>query len=169
MENVLVLNYDYSPLSITSWTRGFTLVYTGKAEIIKTDDNPIISVYKNYVRPLIIRLLNYIRYHRKSLKVTRNRIFKRDNHQCVYCGSKKDLTLDHVIPKSRGGKNEWSNLVSSCSKCNLKKADRTPEEAKMNMVHNPYELTIVDEHKSIHQVWNEYKKSFSSIDNILDL
>lgn len=163
MNNVLVLNYDYTPLNVTSWTRGFTLVYTGKAEIVKSDQDPIMSGYKSYVRPLIIRLLNYIRYHIKTLKVNRNRIFKRDNHQCVYCGSKKDLTLDHVIPKSRGGKNDWFNLVASCSKCNLKKADRTPEEAKMKMIHKPYAPTVINENKLLHNVWNEYQKSFIEI------
>jgi CRISPR/Cas system Type II protein with McrA/HNH and RuvC-like nuclease domain len=160
MSVVLVLNYDYTPLNTTSWNRGFTLVHTGKAEIIKSDKDPIISGYKTYVRPLIIRLLNYIRYHIKTLKVNRNRIFKRDNHQCVYCGAKRDLTLDHVIPKSRGGKNDWFNLVTSCSKCNLKKANRTPEEAKMNMIQKPYAPTVINENKTLHSVWNEYKESF---------
>lgn len=163
MSVVLVLNYDYTPLNVTSWTRGFTLVHTGKAEIIKPDNNPITSGYKTYVRPLIIRLLNYIRYHIKTLKVNRSRIFKRDNHQCVYCGSKKDLTLDHVIPKSRGGKNDWFNLVASCSKCNLKKADRTPEEAKMKMMQKPYAPTVINENKTLHNVWTEYQKSFIEV------
>jgi hypothetical protein len=160
MSVVLVLNYDYTPLNTTSWNRGFTLVNTGKAEIIKSDKYPIISGYKTYIRPLIIRLLNYIRYHIKTLKVSRNRIFKRDNHQCVYCGAKRDLTLDHVIPKSRGGKNDWFNLVTSCSKCNLKKANRTPEEAKMNMIQKPYAPTVISEDKRLHSLWNEYKESF---------
>ena len=121
MSSVLVLNYDYTPLNVTTIKRGFVLVDKGKAEIVKSDEeSPIVSGYKKYVRPLIIRLLKYIKYQTRTLRANRNRIYKRDNHQCVYCGSNKSLTLDHVIPKSRGGKNEWTNLVTSCFKCNLK-------------------------------------------------
>ena len=98
MSTVLVLNYDYTPLNITSTRRGFILVDKGKAEIIKSDDEPIIGGYNNYTRPLIIRLLSYIKFHARLVRVNRARIYKRDNHQCVYCDSKKQLTLDHVIP-----------------------------------------------------------------------
>lgn len=157
---VLVLNCDYTPLNLTTPRRGFILVDKGKAEIIKSDEIPIVSGYKTYVRPLIIRLLNYIRHHNKKLKMNRNRVFKRDNYQCVYCGSRKDLTLDHVLPKSRGGKNEWNNLVTSCSKCNVKKADRTPEEAKMKMKQLPYEPNLISENKSIQKLWKEFQESF---------
>lgn len=161
MSVVLVLNADYTPLNMTSFQRGFILVDKGKAEIVKSDVNPIVSGFKTYVRPLIIRLLNYIKYHTKTLKINRNRIYKRDNYQCVYCGSRKELTLDHVIPKSRGGQNDWTNLVTSCSKCNVKKADRTPEEAKMKMSHKPYIPTLIDENKTLRQLWDEYQKSFT--------
>jgi CRISPR/Cas system Type II protein with McrA/HNH and RuvC-like nuclease domain len=160
MSVVLVLNADYTPLNMTSFQRGFILVDKGKAEIVKSDVNPIVSGFKTYVRPLIIRLLNYIKHHTKTLKINRNRIYRRDNYQCVYCGSRKELTLDHVIPKSRGGQNDWTNLVTSCSKCNVKKADRTPEEAKMKMSHKPYIPTLIDENKTLRQLWDEYQKSF---------
>lgn len=160
MAGVLVLNYDYTPLNVTSFRRGFVLVDKGKAEVIKQDENPIVSGYNNYVRPLIIRLLKYIRYQTKGLRANRNRIYKRDGNSCVYCGSNKNLTLDHVIPKSRGGKNEWTNLVTSCFRCNLKKGNKTPEEAGMNMKHQPYTPTLVGENISIQKVWNDYQKSF---------
>ena len=160
MSNVLVLNYDYTPLNLTSTRRGFILVDKGKAEIIKSDDNPINANFTAYVRPLIIRLLSYIKFSRKTSKVNRNRIYKRDNHECVYCGSVKQLTLDHVIPKSRGGKNEWTNLVTCCFKCNLRKGNRTPEEAKMVMKHKPYAPTIINENIGIQNIWNDYQKSF---------
>jgi len=160
MSTVLVLNYDYTPLNITSIRRGFVLVDKGKAEVIKSDESPIITGYKTYVRPLIIRLLKYIRHHVRTLRASRPRIYKRDNYECVYCGSNKNLTLDHVIPKSRGGGNEWTNLVTSCFKCNLKKGSKTPEEAKMPMRHKPFTPTIVGENASVQKVWNEYQKSF---------
>jgi CRISPR/Cas system Type II protein with McrA/HNH and RuvC-like nuclease domain len=160
MTGVLVLNYDYTPLNVTTFRRGFVLVDKGKAEIIKSDEAPIVGGYKTYVRPLIIRLLNYIKHHARSLRPNRTRIYKRDNHECVYCGSKKDLTLDHVMPKSRGGSNEWTNLVTSCFKCNLKKSNRTPEEAKMRMNVKPFIPTLVTENSALQKVWNEFQSSF---------
>jgi len=160
MSGVLVLNYDYTPLNITTIRRGFVLVDKGKAELIKSDDNPIVSGYKTYVRPLIIRLLKYIKHHAKSLRANRSRIYKRDGHECVYCGSKRDLTLDHVIPKSKGGGNEWTNLVTSCFKCNLKKGSKTPEEAKLVMKHKPFTPSLINETDGLQKVWNEYQKSF---------
>lgn len=162
MSGVLVLNYDYTPLNITTIKRGFVLVDKGKAEIVKSDENPIVSGYKTYVRPVIIRLLNYIRYQSRLMRANRMRIYKRDHHQCVYCGSTKDLTLDHVMPKSRGGGNDWTNLVTSCFKCNLRKGNRTPDEAKMAMRHKPFVPTIVGQNIKLQSVWNDYQKSFFS-------
>ncbi len=95
MSGVLVLNSDYSPLNVTSLNRGFTLVYKGKAEVLKSADEPIVCGVKSFVRPLIIRLLNYVSFKRLRVRVNRQRIIKRDNHSCVYCGSKRDLTIDH--------------------------------------------------------------------------
>jgi len=160
MSGVLVLNYDYTPLNVTSFQRGFVLVDKGKAEIIRSDESPITSGYKKYVRPLIIRLLRYIRYHTKNIRPSRNRIYKRDDYECVYCGSSRNLTIDHVIPKSRGGTNEWTNLVTSCFKCNLKKADSTPEEAKMKMKHKPFAPTLIEENLKLKEVWSEYQNTF---------
>ena len=160
MSHVLVLNYDYTPLNVTSVQRGFILVDKGKAEIVKSDENPIIAGYKTYVRPVIIRLLRYIRHYTRQLRANRNRIYKRDGHECVYCGSSRNLTLDHVIPKSRGGTNNWTNLVTSCQKCNLKKADRTPEEARMKMKQKPFVPTLVSENHSLSKIWNDFQNSF---------
>jgi CRISPR/Cas system Type II protein with McrA/HNH and RuvC-like nuclease domain len=160
MSTVLVLNYDYTPLNVTSVRRGFVLVDKGKAEVIKSDENPIVTGYSVHVRPVIIRLLKYIKYQVRKLRANRARIYKRDNHECVYCGSKKDLTLDHVIPKSRGGGNEWTNLVTSCFKCNLKKGNRTPDEAKMFLKQKPYVPTLINDNATLQKVWNDYQKSF---------
>jgi CRISPR/Cas system Type II protein with McrA/HNH and RuvC-like nuclease domain len=162
MSDVLVLNYDYTPLNITSTKRGFILVDKGKAEIVKSDESPLVAGYKKYARPLIIRLLNYIKFRVKGIRVNRNRIFKRDGHECIYCGSKKDLTLDHVIPKSRGGGNTWINLVTSCFKCNVRKSNRTPDEAKMIMRSVPYVPTLMNENKVLNRVWDEFKQGWSN-------
>lgn len=160
MGSVLVLNYDYTPLNVTSIQRGFVLVDKGKAEIIKSDENPIVTGYKTYVRPLIIRLLKYIKHFSRTLRPNRNRIYRRDGHKCVYCGSTKNLTLDHVIPKSRGGSNDWVNLVTSCFKCNLKKADRTPEEARMTMTQKPFVPSLVGDNLIVSKIWDDFQKSF---------
>jgi CRISPR/Cas system Type II protein with McrA/HNH and RuvC-like nuclease domain len=105
MDKVLVLNADYSPINVTSVYRGFNLVNKGKAEILKSSDNPIKAGITEYVRPLIIRLLNYVKYRSQKLRINRPRIYRRDNYECVYCGSKKNLTIDHILPKSKGGQN----------------------------------------------------------------
>ncbi len=158
--NVLVLNFDFTPLNVTSVRRGFILVNKGKAEVLKSDENPISNGIATFVRPVIIRLLNYINHFKKNVSPTRNRIYKRDNNECVYCGSKKQLTIDHVLPKSRGGRNEWTNLVTCCFKCNIKKSNRTPEEAKMTMKHQPFIPQLMVENSLLTSVWNEFKNTF---------
>jgi 5-methylcytosine-specific restriction endonuclease McrA len=160
MQQVLVLNFDFTPLNVTSLQRGFILVNKGKAEIIEADSNPIVTAYKEYVRPLIIRLLRYINHRGNGIRVNRHRVFKRDEYQCVYCGSQKELTIDHVQPRSRGGRNTWTNLVTCCSKCNHKKGNKTPEEANMKLRRKPYEPSFVNEHESLTGVWDKVKETF---------
>lgn len=160
MQQVLVLNFDFTPLNVTSLQRGFTLVSNGKAEIIESSPNPIVTTYREYVRPLIIRLLRYINYRGNSIRVSRERVFKRDKYQCAYCGGQKELTIDHVHPRSRGGKNTWTNLVTCCSKCNYKKGNKTPEEANMKLRTKPYEPTFVKEHESLSGLWDKVKQTF---------
>lgn len=162
MDKVLVLNADYTPLNVTSLRRGFVLVIKGKAEILEKGMEPIITTVGDFVRPIIIRLLNYVKYHTRPLKINRKRIYKRDDNQCVYCGSKKHLTIDHVIPKSRGGDNTWKNLVTCCLSCNLKKGNKTPEEAGMKMKVKPYEPSIFSEivNPQVDNIWENFKKTF---------
>jgi 5-methylcytosine-specific restriction endonuclease McrA len=164
MDKVLVLNADYTPINVTSQQRGFNLVYKGKAEVLKSSENPIYEGYENFVRPLIIRLLKYVKYKIRNIKVNRTRIFRRDNEECVYCGSTKQLTLDHVIPRSRGGSNSWDNLVTCCHNCNVRKSNKTPQEANMFMTKKPYEPSFFSDflNNSIEKIWKEYKTSFTS-------
>jgi 5-methylcytosine-specific restriction endonuclease McrA len=137
---ILVLNSDYTPLSVTTIFRGFKLVYKGKAEIVESDkENPIISSTNIFFkRPSVIRLKSYILHPYKKVPMTRQNIYKRDDFKCVYCSSKKNLTLDHVFPKSRGGQNNWKNLVTCCFDCNSRKGDKTLEEAKMTLTIKPF-------------------------------
>jgi CRISPR/Cas system Type II protein with McrA/HNH and RuvC-like nuclease domain len=162
MEKVLVLNADFTPINVTSVYRGFTLVNKGKAEILKASEKPILSNAEQFIRPLVIRLLNFVKYRVHKLKINRHRLYKRDGNQCTYCGNRKNLTIDHIIPKSKGGGNTWMNLITCCSSCNRIKGDRTPDEAGMKMNVKPYEPTIFSEiiNSSMEGIWEEFKKSF---------
>ena len=165
MEKVLVLNADYTPLNVTTMMKGFSLVYRGKAEVLKKSDNPLQSGYDKFVRPLIIRLLKYVGFRNKATKINRARLYKRDGYECAYCGQKKNLTIDHIIPKSRGGQNTWDNLVTCCSSCNRYKSNRTPEEAKMTLRIKPYEPTIFSDimnDYSVENVWNDFQRNFGN-------
>lgn len=162
MDRVLVLNADYSPINVTSVYRGFTLVNKGKAEILKSSDNPILSGLNKYIRPTVIRLFNYVKWRARKLKVTRQRLLKRDNYECVYCSSKKNLTIDHVIPKSKGGSNHWTNLVTCCSSCNVRKGSKSLDEVGLKLRFSPYEPSIFSNviHSQVETIWNEFKQSF---------
>jgi len=161
MTQVLVLNSDFSPHNVTTLRRGFILLEKGKAEVLQKGEDIITSV-GNFVRPLVIRLLNYVRYRPKGIGITRKRIFKRDNYECCYCGSKRNLTIDHVIPKSRGGSNYWDNLVTSCGRCNSNKDNMTPEEAGLKMRYKPTVPSlfsrIIDE--NVEDTWDNFKKVY---------
>lgn len=165
MEVVLVLNADYSPLNVTTLHRGFVLVDKGKAEIVKKGKEDIVTTIGNFVRPVIIRLLSFVRFRPVNLRVNRKRIFKRDNNTCGYCGSHKNLTVDHILPKSRGGKNTWENMITCCNRCNSMKDNRTPEEAGMKLSFKPYQPDIFSLvfSEQVEEAWKEYQKSLFSM------
>ncbi|MCS7005678.1 MAG: HNH endonuclease [Cytophagales bacterium] len=141
---VLVLNADYRAYTVCSLYKAFILVYLQKAEVITAQAGRAIrTVDKSYVAPSIIRLNKYVNLPYKGVMLSRQNIFKRDNYTCVYCGSREDLTLDHVIPRSRGGTSSWTNLVTACRRCNAKKGDFTPEEANMKMAYAPYKPSFI--------------------------
>lgn len=162
MDRVLVLNSDYTPLNVTTIRRGFILVIKGKAEVLREDTQRIVTTIGEFVRPLVIRLLNYVRFSSAPLKLNRKRLYRRDDSQCVYCGSKKSLTIDHVLPKSRGGKNTWGNLVTCCNPCNIKKGNRTPDEAGMKLRQKPYEPSIFSFVLSsdVEELWEDFQVAF---------
>jgi|TARA_R110002167_G_scaffold27314_1_gene92990 hypothetical protein len=140
---ILVLNSDMQPLNITSLQRGFNLVFSGKAEIVKYDEsNPIVTSIGEYLRPLIIKLVSYVYLPFRRIPLSRNNIYRRDGYVCMYCSSKENLTLDHVTPKCKGGKNEWENLVTCCKKCNSKKGDKKLEQSGMKLKFKPYKPTL---------------------------
>ena len=135
---VLVLNQNYEPMSVTNAKKAIILIYLGKAEIVEHYDQMIRSVNMAISLPSIVRLLRYISVPRKKIILSRKNIIKRDAHQCQYCGIRNvPLTVDHVIPKHRGGPDSWENLVCACVKCNTKKGNQTPIEAGMNLLRTP--------------------------------
>jgi 5-methylcytosine-specific restriction endonuclease McrA len=141
---VLVLNQDYSALSVCSAPKAFLLVYLDKAELVShASDQYLRTVDANYPMPTVIRLNRYVQVPYKGVMMTRQNIFKRDQHRCVYCGTHEDLTLDHVIPRSRGGRSSWDNLTTACKRCNAKKGDFMPEEAKMPMRQRPFKPSFI--------------------------
>ncbi|HSK16983.1 MAG TPA: HNH endonuclease [Gaiellaceae bacterium] len=131
---VLVLNASYEPLNVCSVRRAHVLVFKGKAEVLEELTQPLRSASTSFPWPHVIRLLNYVRVPRAiKRKISRKALFARDGHECVYCGSRGRLTLDHVVPRSRGGDSVWENVVTSCAPCNLRKGNRLLEEVEMRM------------------------------------
>lgn len=130
MNTVLVLNQDYSPITVCSVERAFLLVYLNKAELIcELKEKALRSITSHFPFPSVIRIKRYAHVPYKGVILTRHNVFKRDNHTCQYCGDNRNLTLDHLIPRSKGGQSSWTNLVTACKNCNTKKGDYTPEQA----------------------------------------
>ena len=135
MSKVLVLNASYEPLNICTWRRAVVLLMKGKAEPIEDNGN---FIYTDTPLPTVIRLRSYVKIPYKEISLSRRNILHRDNYTCQYCGDKRhDLTIDHIIPRSRGGLDAWDNVVAACLRCNVKKGDRTPKEASMPLMSTP--------------------------------
>lgn len=135
MTNVMVLNADYEVLHTVSLNHAIRMIVRGVAEVHEAADEFIGA----FIRPVSVRLLKYVvttwRYQRPP-KWSKSGVLRRDKHICAFC-SGKATTIDHVMPRSRGGKNGWTNTVAACSPCNNKKRDRTPEEAHMPLRFTP--------------------------------
>ena len=137
--NVLVLNQDYQPLSVCSVQRSVKLLFMDKAELLHDyPDRTISTVTEEYSYPSVIRLRRYINIPYTRIVLSRRNIMKRDGNRCQYCGSSRNLTIDHVVPRSRGGNDSWENLVTACDTCNVQKGNRTPREAKMPLKRKPF-------------------------------
>jgi 5-methylcytosine-specific restriction endonuclease McrA len=129
MSKVLVLNASYEPLNICTWRRAIVLLMKGKAEQIEHNGK---QVYANFPLPTVIRLRSYVKIPYKEISLSRRNLLHRDNYTCQYCGERRhDLTIDHIVPRSKGGTDSWDNVVAACLRCNVKKGDRTPTQANM--------------------------------------
>jgi 5-methylcytosine-specific restriction endonuclease McrA len=136
---VLVLNQNYEPLNICNVKRALVMVITGKAEVLEQNGLVLHTIAHDFRAPSVIRLYTLIKRPRPQVKLTRREIFIRDGYTCQYCGVQtRDLTLDHVVPKSRHGAHTWENLVSACKGCNHRKGGKTVQEARMRLLREPF-------------------------------
>jgi 5-methylcytosine-specific restriction endonuclease McrA len=160
-EHVLILNQNYEPLSVCNAKRAVVLVVLGKAEIVDIYPNPIRTVLSVYKRPAIVRLTDYIRSQHKGILLSRKNVLKRDGHQCQYCGTTRGpLTVDHIVPRYRGGEDSWENMVCACQKCNNKKGDRLLHQLNMDLMKkpkSPMRIHFIRDFIGIgHQSWRPY-------------
>ncbi len=136
--SVLVLNQNYEPLNVCNAKRAFVLILRGKAEVVEDSARWLRSVADAFPVPSVIRMVYFIRRPRPVARLSRREVFARDGYICQYCGTRTtNLTLDHVIPRHRGGAHSWGNLASACMACNHRKAGRTPAEARMRLRRQP--------------------------------
>jgi len=166
--SVLVLNRNYMAVNVTTVKRAFCLLFNETAEVISFARDETMNAYDieswvelsalrtrfendgdDYIRtvtleirvPKIVRLLFYDRMPRQEVKFNRRNIFARDGNRCQYCGKRRptsELSLDHILPRSRGGQSTWGNIVCCCTDCNVKKGGRTPPEARLKLIRKPY-------------------------------
>jgi 5-methylcytosine-specific restriction endonuclease McrA len=142
--NVLVLNQNYEPLNVCTARRAFNLLDRGKAEVLEHGAGVLRSTHAHFPLPSVIRLIYLIKRPRPQMRLSRREVFNRDAYTCQYCGRRgqRDLTLDHVMPRHRGGRHTWDNLVTACKGCNHRKAGRTPVEARMHLLRVPYQPRV---------------------------
>jgi 5-methylcytosine-specific restriction endonuclease McrA len=177
----LALNASYEPLTMVPLRRALRLVIDGKAEIVEADNHtPVRSEKQAFPRPAVIRLTRYVHVPRRFRRqVTNTFLFARDDYQCQYCGRRanelkprESLTRDHLIPMSRGGTNEWSNVVTACSACNTRKANRMPAEIGMQPLNAPAEPHFVHLSWAVRRltpIQSQYIRTFYGEDTLREL
>ena len=159
---VLVLNANFEPLNVCNTARAMGLVVLGKAEIIQNGRGAIRTPTRTYERPSVIRLQYMVHRPHPHVRLCKREIFRRDGFRCQYCGQPSAyLTLDHVIPRYRGGVYAWNNLVSACPQCNRRKGHHTPQEAGMHLRSHPVEpsataLYLYGQYLQGNQEWAPY-------------
>ena len=159
----LKLDNSYRPIEIVDAIEALVLCLIGKAQAIENYKKEIKSVSDSFKLPAVIVLNRYVKFQFKAVAAHRREIITRDNNTCQYCGKEfpsNKLTLDHLIPKSKGGKNTWENLVTACKKCNQKKGNRTPEESNMPLINRPrkpkYSILRSVGKNQISELWKNY-------------
>jgi 5-methylcytosine-specific restriction endonuclease McrA len=142
-KRVLVLNLDHSPVAVVPVHKAIVLCLLEKANVLTTYDLlSIRTVSRSFEYPAVIRLAHYKSIPFRGVLLNRTNIFRRDRGECQYCGSKRHLTIDHVIPKSKGGQTVWTNLITACNRCNVNKGDKTPEQAGLHLRSEPFKPSL---------------------------
>jgi 5-methylcytosine-specific restriction endonuclease McrA len=160
---VLVLDQGYQPINTVPWTKAMLYIAKDKVDVLEEYDY---DVHCNVGMPAVVRIRHKIATHKQRIKFSRQNVLARDRFRCQYCGaggSHTTLTFDHVVPRSKGGKTAWGNIVMACQSCNATKADRTPREAGMRLRTRPARPTWVPvfnfalrDHRQIPAEWREY-------------
>jgi 5-methylcytosine-specific restriction endonuclease McrA len=159
---VLVLNATFEPINVCTVRRAVVLLLKEKAEVIEHGEWDLRSASQSMQRPVVIRLVTYVRIPRDThrRKITRRAVFARDGWTCQYCGARSNLTVDHVIPKSKGGPSSWENIVASCAPCNRRKGDALPRQAGMQLLKQPRQphatVFIHVSSPTIPSAWHQY-------------
>ena len=137
----MILNSGYEPIKVVNWRKAILLWFQDKVEVLEFHTVSVSSPSQTFQLPAVMRLKQYIRpYLSLTVRLSRQNIFLRDEHTCQYCYKKfsdKKLTIDHVVPLSKGGKHEWTNVVTACSVCNNRKGDKSPEKANLRLLNRP--------------------------------
>src|SRR3712207_2894426 len=167
---VLVLNATYEPINVCTVRRATVLLLKQKAELVERGQWQLRSEHTALPRPVVIRLMTYVNVPRDThrRKITRRAVFARDGWMCQYCGARSNLTVDHVIPRSKGGSSEWDNIVASCAPCNRRKGDLLPAQANMTPRRAPRaphpQVFIHVASPTIPAAWKEWLPATSSDD-----
>lgn len=151
MQNVILLDNSFIPVDVITWKKAVNLMVRGKVEAFGENFITIRTMTSEFLVPKVLRLMNMVRgFYKRSIPCRKRNVFIRDGYACAYCGIKiKRPTLDHIIPRSKGGKTSFENVVTCCSSCNSKKSDRTPREAGMVLRVHPVQPTISEHMRSI--------------------
>ncbi len=136
--DVLVLNTTYEPLQILNLKKALKLIIKGRVEVVCSSGGVIHGTHSEFPKPSVIKLHNYVKYHRKPVAFSKRNVLERDRYICQYCGTTNNkMTIDHVVPQSKGGENTFENTVACCSRCNIKKADLDLWDTDMVLKRNP--------------------------------
>jgi 5-methylcytosine-specific restriction endonuclease McrA len=162
----LVLTHAYEPHRVVSWQRAITMYFDDKVEVLAEYEEDVRSVGFSLKMPAVVRLVRAMRHPRRGVRFSRANVLARDAFACQYCGrraSPRELTFDHVVPRARGGRTTWDNIVTACTRCNRRKGDRTPDEAGMTLRTRPvcpHELALVFVHfelgRTVPDAWRDW-------------
>ena len=158
----LILNAGYEPLQFVSWQRALCLVISEKAEVVSVSEGVIRSIREDYPLPSVIRLLRYVRRISRFdiIRCSRKNILLRDAFECQYCGvvcHKSNATIDHVVPRSKGGEMSWENAVTACIRCNLRKGSKSLKQANMSLRRAPKKPKF---HELFHHISQELREDW---------